>query len=166
MLKYASWVHGNAVVLENPSNILVMRRGHGTEMQFTFAPGRPAQGTWCHIAIPTPVIVNDVRLKVQKLFLLFKTGQHASIDNIHIYDGPWKIAAFDVVAGSNYSARRTGNHSQGVDAQNMITLPTPHEVSLGLSISFTFTPVAVNSSLAMVDPEGTLLITSAGADFF
>lgn len=165
MLKYASWVHGNALVLETPKDILVMRRGQGTEMQFTFAPGTTPQGTWCHIAIPTPVILNDVRMKVEKLFLLFKTGQHASIDNIHIWDGPTRIAKFDVTHGSNYSARRTGNHSLSVDDRNTITMPAAHEISFGLSISFTFIPVALNTSLIMVDPEGTLLVTAAGADF-
>ncbi|HEY0661164.1 MAG TPA: hypothetical protein VGD21_07595, partial [Lysobacter sp.] len=114
----------------------------------------------------TPVIINDVRMKVQRLFLLFKTGQHAAIDNIHVWDGPKRIATFDTVPGSSTSARRTGDHSGGVDAQNMITLPSVHEVSLGLSISFTFRPVALNTSLPSVDPEGTLLITAAGADFF
>ncbi|HNV83771.1 MAG TPA: hypothetical protein PLF92_10260 [Arenimonas sp.] len=166
MLKYASWVHGNALVLETPNNILIVRRGQGTEMQFIFAPGETPQGTWCHISIPTPVIFNDVRMRVQTLFLLFKTGQHASIDNIHVWDGPTRIATFDFVPGSNNSARRTGDHSRGIDAQNTITLPTPHEVLFGLSISFTFRPVAVNTSLPDVDPEGTLLITTAGADFF
>ena len=166
MIKYASWVHGNALVLETPNNILITRRGQGTEMMFTFGPGISPQGTWCHIAIPTPVIINDVRMKVQTLFLLFKTGQHASIDNIHVWDGPKRIAKFDVVAGSSNSARRTGNHSQVIDAENTITLPTPHEVLFGLSISFTFRPVAVSTSLLKPDPEGSLLITTAGADFF
>ena len=166
MLKHASWINGNALVLEEPNNILVRHWGWGTEMQFTFAPGATPRGTWCHIAIPTPVIINDVRMKVQNVFLLFKTGQHASIDNIHIYDGPKRIFARDAVPGGNISARRTGDHSQGVDAQNMFTLPTPHEVSLGLSISFTFRPVALNTTLLTVDPEGKLLITAAGADFF
>jgi hypothetical protein len=166
MIKYASWVHGNAVVLESPNTILVVRRGNGTEMQFTFAPGVTPPGTWCHIAIPTPVILNDVRMKVQTLFLLFKTGQHAAIDNIHVWDGPRRVATFDVIPGSNNTARRTGNHSTGIDTQSTITLPAPIEVSFGLSISFTFRPVALNTSLPTVDPEGTLLITAAGADFF
>lgn len=166
MLKYASWIHGNAVVLEDPNHILISRWGWGSEMQFIASPGISPPGTWCHIAIPTPVIINDVRLKVQKVFLLFQTGQHAAIDNIHIYDGPKKIFASDVVTGSNYSPRRTGNHSQSIDAQNTFTLPTPQEVSFGLSVSFTFRPVALNTSLVRpVDPEGKLLITTVGADF-
>jgi hypothetical protein len=165
MIKYASWVHGNALAWEDTSSIVTRRWGWGSEMQFTFARGVNPPGTWCHIPIPTPAIVNDVRLKVQKLFLLFKTGQHASIDNIHIFDGHKKIHALDVIPGSSSSARRTGDHSRGIDAENTITLPAPHEVSFGLSISFTFRPVALNTSQGPVDPEGTLLITTAGADF-
>lgn len=164
MLKHASWVHGNTVVLEDPNNILVKRRGGGTELQFGPTAVSPP-GTWCHIAIPTPVIVNDVRLKVQKVFLLFQTGQHAAIDNLHVFDGPRRIFAMDVVPGGNSSARRTGNHSQALDAQNTFALPAPLEVSFGLSISFTFRPVALTTSGTTIDPEGKLLITSAGADF-
>lgn len=165
MLKQASWVHGNSLVLEDQNNILVRRWGWGTEMQFEFSPGISPPGTWCHIALPTPVIINDVRLKVQKVFLLFKTGQHASIDNIHIYDGPRKIAAWDVVPGTSYTARRTGDHSGSVDSQNTFMLPNPCEVLFGLSLSFTFRPVSLNTSLPALDAEGKLLITSAGADF-
>ena len=166
MIKHASWVHGNALVLEKPNNITVTRRGQGTEMLFGFMPGVSPEGTWCHIAIPTPVIISDVRMKVRTLFLLFKAGQHAVIDNIHVWDGPKRIARFDVVAGSSYSARRSGDHSLVIDAQNTITLPMDHEVSFGISISFTFRPMSLNSSLLRLDPEGSLLIATAGADFF
>ncbi|MDP3700125.1 MAG: hypothetical protein Q8R72_04390 [Hylemonella sp.] len=166
MLKYASWIHGNAVQLEDPSGILVKKVGMGTEMQFnTLVPGISPPGTWCHIAIPSPVIVNDARLKLQKVFLLFQTGQHAAIDNLHIFDGPRRIFMQDVVPGRNSSARRTGNHMQAIDAQNTFTLPAPVEISFGVSISFTFRPVALTTSLGRADPEGKLLITTAGADF-
>jgi hypothetical protein len=160
MLKYASWVHGNTLAVERPGDVVVQRWGWGTELRTHTSP---SPSTWCHIAIPTPVIINDARMKVQNLFLLFETGQHASIDNIHIYDGPDKIAAWDVVAGSNYSARRSGHHSKSIDGQNTFVLPAPHEVRFGLSISFTFIAVAQS---AWNDPEARLLITTAGADFF
>lgn len=166
MIKQASWVHGNAVILEEPARVNVKHMGWGTELhappQFFGAP--TSFSTWCHIAIPTPVIVDDVRLKVQNIFLLFKAGQHAAIDNIHIYDGPKKIAAWNVIAGSNYSARRTGDHSFTIDNQNTFQLPEPHEVVFGLSISFTFLPYDITGPLP--DAEAMLLITSAGADFF
>jgi hypothetical protein len=58
-----------------------------------------------------------------------------------------------------------GDHSRSIDPQNTVTLPAHHEVSFGISISFTFRPLASNTSLVAVDPEGKLLISAAGADF-
>lgn len=167
MIKHAAWVHGNAVVTELPSGLLVRHWGWGTEMQFTFNAGQSPPAAWAHIPIPTPVIVNDVRLKVRTLFLLFKTGQHAAIDSIHVFDGPNRIHAEDFVNGNGPSPlRRTGNHSTGIDGRNTITLAADHEVLWGLSIAFKMAPVAVTVSSPPVDPEGTVLITTAGADFF
>lgn len=166
MLKHASWAHGNAVALEDPTNIILRHFGWGTEMQFLLSSGAAPTGTWGHIPIPTPVIINDVRLRVQKFFLLFKTGQHAAIDNIHIYDGPNRIFAQDFVAGTGSLARRTGDHSRRITSDNTFTLPAPIEPQFGLSISFSFRPLAVNTTLRPVDPEGKLMITTAGADFF
>jgi len=165
MLKHASWVHGNAVVVEDPGSVTLRHVGMGTEMFFKFALGGRPTGTWCHIPIPTPVIINDVRLKVQTLFLMFQTGQHAAIDNVHIFDGPSRIAMFDAAIGSGGAGRREGNHLQSIDAANTITLQAPHEVIFGMSISFTFRPVAVTTTLPGGDPEGRILISSAGADF-
>lgn len=167
MTKQASWAHGNAVVTELPSGLLVRHWGGGTEMQFTFEAGQVPPAAWAHIAIPTPVIINDVRTKVRNLFLLYKTGQHAAIDSVHIYDGPNRIHTEDFVNGGGPSPlRRTGNHSTAIDSRNTITLAADHEVLWGLSISFKMTPLAITVSSPPVDPEGTVLITTAGADFF
>jgi hypothetical protein len=167
MLKHASWAHGNAVVTELPSGLLVRHWGGGTELQFTFAANQNPPAAWCHIPIPTPVIVNDVRLKVRTLFLLFRTGQHAAIDSVHIFDGPNRIHTEDFVNGSgSLAGRRTGNHANGISAANTIQLRADHEVRWGMSIAFKLTPVALTLSSPPVDPEGTVLITAAGADFF
>ena len=166
MIKHASWAHGNAVVAELPSGLIIRHWGWGTQMQFTFAQNQSPPAAWCHIPIPTPVIVNDVRLKVQTPFLLFKAGQHAAIDNVHIFDGPNRIHTWNTVVGNNAAGRRSGDHSRGIDSVNTLTLPNPHSVIFGMSIAFTFVPVALTTSSPPVDPEGTLLITTAGADFF
>jgi hypothetical protein len=167
MLKHASWAHGNAVVTELPSGLLVRHWGGGTELQFIFAANQSPPTAWCHIPIPTPVIVNDARLKVRKLFLLFKTGQHAAIDSVHVFDGPNRIHAEDFKPGGGGNGpRRSGNHSNGISVANTITLPADHPVQWGMSIAFKLAPVAITTSSPPVDPEGTVLITSAGADFF
>jgi hypothetical protein len=161
MLKHASWAHGNAVVTELPSGLLVRHWGGGTELQFTFAASQSPPAAWCHIPIPTPVIVNDARLKVHKLFLLFRTGQHAAIDS------PNRIHAEDFKPGGGGNGpRRSGNHSNGISVTNTITLPADHPVQWGMSIALKLAPVAITTSSPPVDPEGTVLITAAGADFF
>ena len=167
MTKHASWAHGNAVVTELPSGLLVRHWGGGTEVQFTFAANQTPPGAFCHIPIPTPVIVDDVRLKVRRLFLMFRTGQHAAIDSVHVFDGPNRIHVEDFFPGvGSTGPRRSGNHSNGIDSMNTITLGADHDVLWGMSIAFKIVPVALTTSSPPVDPEGTVLITTAGADFF
>jgi hypothetical protein len=101
--------------------------------------------------------MNDVRAKVQKMFLLFKcevgTGE---VRNIHVYDGPYKIAAFDNI-------HLSGDHSGGIDSINTITLQSPHAVLSGMSISFLFQAgIGIDSPIA----PPLLTVTTAGGDFF
>jgi hypothetical protein len=152
MLRQASWTHGNSLTVETPPNLAsIVHIGWGTILRFI-----PGKSSWCHIPIPTPVIMNDVRAKVQKMFLLFncKEGE-GSIRNIHIYDGPFRIDVRDDI-------RLSGDHGGGIDSINTITLPTPHEVAWGMSISFLFqAAIGFDTSI----PPPMLTITTAGADF-
>jgi len=152
MLKQASWTHGNSLTVETPQNLSsITHIGWGTELRF--ASGK---SSWCHIPIPTPVIVNDQRLKVQKLFLLFNVKEAQSrIMNIHIYDGPNRIQTFDGLS-------LKGDHSGGIDDVNTITLQKQHEVFYGVSISFFFqAATGIDSPI----PPPLLTVTTAGADF-
>jgi hypothetical protein len=103
------------------------------------------------------VIINDVRAKVQKMFLLFKCQQGmGEIRNIHIYDGPNRITTMDNI-------HLSGDHGGGLDGVNTINLQVPHEVPWGMSISFSFqAAIGIDSSI----PPPLLTITTAGADFF
>ena len=128
MLKQASWTHGNSLTVETPQNLAsIIHIGWGTELRFV-----PGKSSWCHIPIPTPVIVDNQRLKVQKLFLFFnvKEGQ-GSIRNIHVYDGPSRIQTVD---GLTLKC----DHVGCIDNVNTITLQNQHSVLFGLSISFLF----------------------------
>ena len=153
MLKQASWTHGNSVTVETPSNLSFVRpRGWGTELGFV-----PGKSSWCHIPIPTPVIMDGRRSKVQKLFLFFsaKAGQ-GHINNIHVWDGPFAIQRFDGLS-------LKGEHGSGIDSINTITLQKPHDVLYGISISFSFqAAIGIDSSI----PPPLLTVTTAGADFF
>lgn len=152
MLKQASWTHGNSLTVETSQNLAsIIHIGWGTELRFV-----PGKSSWCHILIPTPVIVDDQRLKVQKLFLFFNVNEgQGSIRNIHIYDGPNRIQTFDGLS-------LKGNHSGGVDSANTISLQNQHSVLFGISISFLFqAAIGIDSTI----PPPLLTITTAGADF-
>jgi hypothetical protein len=153
MLKQASWIHGNSLTVETPRNLSsIVHIGWGTELRFG-----PGKSSWCHIPIPTPVIIDDRRARLQKLFLFFKCEEvDGDIRNIHIYDGPVAIQRFNGLS-------LKGNHSERIDSTNTITLQNPREVFHGISISFLFQAVkGIDTSI----PAPLLTITSAGGDFF
>ena len=79
---HASWVHGNALTVENPENLnRVGHFGWGADMQV-----KPGKSSWFHIALPTPVILSDARSNLNRVFLMFETEQ-GSIRNVHVFDG-------------------------------------------------------------------------------
>jgi hypothetical protein len=91
-ISYASWIHGHSMQIEYPDRIPYQRR---TGMSFDIE-GLPGTDNWFHFAIPTPVILNDVRLHAVRVMLCFKTYSiDAFVRDIHVYDGGYKIATFD-----------------------------------------------------------------------
>jgi hypothetical protein len=75
---HASWVHGNALTVENPENLnRVGHFGWGADMQV-----KPGKSSWFHIALPTPVILNDARSNLMRVFLMFES-EEGSIRKLH-----------------------------------------------------------------------------------
>lgn len=90
----ASWVHGTSVQIEVPDTIEMVRRMGF----FTRIVGRPGTTNWLHFAIPTPVIVNDVRKTFGPCMLRFSTGgTNAVVRDVHLYDGEVRVVAHDGV---------------------------------------------------------------------
>ena len=89
-ITHASWIHGHSMQIEYPDRLVSQRRiGYWIDVE-----GKSGSTNWFHFAIPTPVIVNDVRLKVDSVMLRFSTGSvDAFVDNVHVYDGETLIAA-------------------------------------------------------------------------
>jgi hypothetical protein len=89
-ISYASWIHGHSMQIEYPDRIASQRRaGFSINVE-----GKSGTSNWFHFAIPTPVIVNDVRLRADSVLLRFTTGSvDAFVDNVHVYDGEILIAA-------------------------------------------------------------------------
>lgn len=89
-IPYASWIHGHSMHIEYPDRIVSERRT-GFSINLDCKPGLT---NWFHFAIPTPVIVNDVRLKVGAVMLRFKTySVDAWVQSVHVYDGEALIDA-------------------------------------------------------------------------
>jgi hypothetical protein len=89
-ISYASWIHGHSMQIEYPDRLVSQwRAGFSINIE-----GKSGTTNWFHFAIPTPVIINDVRLKVDSVMLRFTTGSlDAFVQNVHVYDGEILIAA-------------------------------------------------------------------------
>lgn len=150
MAMHASWVHGNALTVESPENLArVGHYGWGADMLI-----RPGKGSWFHIPLPTPVIVGDVRTRLQRVFLLFKSVS-GSIRDVHVYDGSSKPQEFN-------GGVHQGEHRLGLDGQNTFDLETPHTVVWGIGISFYFiADIGFDTQIA----PAQLILASAGGDF-
>jgi hypothetical protein len=97
----AMWTHGTSVQVENPGVVNVTRYGF-----YTRVDGNSGAATWFHFAIPTTVILSDVRKQVDSVILQFES-LGAAVTNVHVYDGPAKIAVYDSMnlAGTHNSER-------------------------------------------------------------
>ena len=151
MKMFANWAHGNSLTVE--SQDCVSRHQYvrgGTEVEV-----KPGKSTWLHIALPTPVIINDVRSQLQRIFILFGVQNGGHITEVEIHDGSIKVHEFKQLSLS-------GIH-QSPDHVNTFNLPTLHSVRWAICISFLF----------VADPETTgeqarpsdLIVSTAGGDF-
>lgn len=143
-LKVAMWVHGTIVQAEGQIGSSI-RQGLGA----TFTASNNAFH-WFHIPIAAPVILDDVRSKLAKVFVLYSANRYAEIRNLDLYDGAKRLIHL-----SNLSL--SGIHNVSIDASNTFSLSPFHEIEFGLGISV---GVAFPYSL-----DGSILFSAAGADF-
>jgi hypothetical protein len=151
----AVWVHGTTVEAEDPGALDgISRRGVGSLFIGRAKPrGRLPETTWFHISIPAPVIINDVRPTLEKVFVFYRTNG-AKIKSVHLYDGPKKIKAFD---GLDFK----GDLGYGIAPENTWALARPVEILFGLGIS-----IGVQFDIGIDKPiPKDILFTAAGADF-
>lgn len=145
MLEQAMWTHGHSMTVEYPSQ-LVSEWRPGFYIRVV---GKPGSTNWFHFAVPTPVIVNDNRLRIDSALVRFRSNSNsADITAIHVYDGEKKIASHD---GLNLSPSNWTMHRFDV--------PGHPEVLWGIGIS-----IGVKFSGAN-DSANTMEIAAAGADF-
>jgi hypothetical protein len=91
-LAHAMWVHGHSMQIEYPDRLSsIKRRG-----MYIRVEGKSGMSNWFHFAIPTPVIVNDNRLRADSVMVRFRTGSvDAFVKAIHVWDGERRIATHD-----------------------------------------------------------------------
>jgi hypothetical protein len=165
MPMYASWVHGNAFQpAERPldgltnvdgiawTDVVGLRQGQGASFR-----GEAGRANWFHVPIPTPVIVDDRRVRLTQIWLMFQCGtkpsagaasQEANITNIHVWDGPNRIALFGPF-------NLFGDHRFRLGNGNNFRLNAPQEIFFGIGLS-------VHVAFRF---EGTVQFAAAGADF-
>jgi hypothetical protein len=149
----AMWVHGNSIVTEYPENILALEyRGWGPEFRL-----KGGTTSWFHLAIPTPLILENHRTQLVRIFLCFNTPERDGyISEVHVYDGAERVQVFEnlFLAGDRRASL--------IDEQNTFALPRPRLLYRGLGLSFLY-----QASLSTGEP-GTpsyLSLAAAGGDF-
>ena len=149
----AMWMHGNTVVVEHPENLLALdHRGWGTEFKL-----QRGTDSWFHISIPTPLILENQRSQLVRVFLCFNTPESdGHISNVHLYDGCNSFQAFDnlFLVGDRRAFLMNG--------YNAFALPNPRLLYWGLGISFLY-----QAALCPEEPYSPsyFSIAGAGGDF-
>ena len=116
---------------------------------------------WFHFPIPTPVILNDTRLQLLRVFVLFH-AQLATISRVHIWDGPNLLFELNSVGQS-------GDHLGQIDASNTFPMnanttfsPSPPVFfGLNISVEVDFLPEAASNPMI----RSLVVFSTAGADF-
>ncbi len=147
----ASWVHGNALTVENPERLTSFKHwGWGTVAWVKWN-----EGTWFHVPLPTPVILNDKRSSLLRVFLMFET-EYGSIQEVDVYDGMSNVQQFTHLS-------LEGEHRFQLDGANTFNLDKPHPVVFGIGVSFFFKTFG---NLDSQDPPPVkLMLGSAGGDY-
>lgn len=86
-LAHAMWTHGHSVQVEYPGKGTVELKGFSSKYMSSGA----ALPNWLHFAIPTPVIINDKRVRVGSVLIRLRTGGGGVVKAIHVYDGEKKL---------------------------------------------------------------------------
>jgi hypothetical protein len=149
----AMWVHGNTIVTEHPEHILALDyRGWGPEFQL-----KRGTQSWFHLAIPTPLILENQRAQLVRIFLCFNTPEgDGHISEVHVYDGADRVQVFEhlFLAGDRRASL--------MNEQNTFALPNPRLLYRGLGLSFLYQASLCTEELC---PASYLSLAAAGAEF-
>lgn len=141
-IAHAMWIHGSSTRIEYPERMEGDTRRGGAYIKLV---GTRRSHNWLHVAIPTAVIVEGRRLRIDSVMLRFRANG-ATLTKVHIYDGDNRIASHE---GLRLSPRDWHFERWHV--------PTKPEIYWGVGISFEveFGPGS----------DRLFYVSSAGADF-
>lgn len=142
-LAHAMWIHGTSMQIEYPDRMASVRRaGSGVLVE-----GKPSTTNWFHFAIPTPVIVDDNRLRVGSVLIDFKTmSADATVEHVHVFDGNHRIAEFNDV------------NLSGAIGMRRFDVPDHPEVKFGIGVT-----IGVGFGVEMMSHQ--MAFIAAGCDF-
>ena len=82
------WMHGANMQVEYPGRLTSVR----ISGPFVRIEGTRGQNTWLHFPLPTPAVVDGVRMQIDGAYVSFRTRDHASVHEVIVYDGESRIA--------------------------------------------------------------------------
>jgi hypothetical protein len=138
-ISQAMWTHGYNVQPQDQALSVDRIDGAGQIRQ------AGAQG-WLHLAVPTPVIVTDIRLRVDSAMIQFSTGSQGFVRSVHVWDGATRIANYDNL------------NLSGADRLDRFPVDGRPEVRFGIGISV-FVTLGTDLANAWIN------INSGGSDF-
>lgn len=136
-LALASLIHGHSMHIEYPDRLASMSR-KGMHIEVV---GKPGTSNWFHFAIPTPVILNDRRLKGGSAMLSFRTlSTEATVTSVHIFGGENRIA-------QHSNLNMTGDH-----LFERFDIPGDPDLSyaVGVSIGVSFGSGSMNHGMQFI----------------
>ncbi|MDX2072069.1 MAG: DUF6623 family protein [Haliscomenobacter sp.] len=146
-IKHASWTHGSGVQIENPENLKQVTR----YAFFTKLVGKPGTGTWVHFAVPTPVIVDNQRLKLESAMIRVRCNStKVCVANFHVCDGEDRFFVKDRL---NLAVLDW----QSPLHRELIRPERPVLWGIGVTLYIAFN--------GTTDAENTIELASAGCDF-
>jgi hypothetical protein len=148
VLAHASWIHGHSLHIEHNRFDL---RYMGDRCRLSkFSTER--FDDWVHFAIPTPVIVNDVRLKIDSVMLIFFT-HNAIVNTVDVWDAGELVAHHD-------NLNMSGDHPFEWFG---INIAPNHRVNLGIGVSVNVIHLGDATGIGPV--PSVVDFRSAGGDF-
>jgi hypothetical protein len=152
---FASWVAAHNVSVEHSPDYFE-RRGWGVTSSVSgngadLGGGRVAN--YFHVAIPTPVIVEDRRATLHAVHYLFDARGSAELTEVTVFDGPAGLPPTPV-GGLHHH----GNHTGGLDAGNGIEV-NRDGINWGIGLTLRFD---ANEG----DADARVFFAAFGADFY